>query len=300
MPDVFPGDQENVPQPYTDKLFFKKKTDIPMGVHCWLTATAPEDPTGGWILLGGAFVQRPISAGAVIRAAFSDTWGNLIRIVEDTPEEVAKKTMSVVKRLIVGYAFLFLSIVVGVTIGLPFFLTAGVGLGLLPANGFPFPQAEFTVVTCLSLAITVAVGVRWLCIPWPWWDAQLTKLREHLIRTRRPILLRMLGVWLAVPLFAFVVSPWVVFWLALEAGRSYLGLSERWVEYQHVIAAIVGFVWLVVVLGRLCPRRGSVRQLVLRCRTVFLDWVLEPANPQAARRERARLQHDCSPGPGAT
>ena len=102
------------------------------------------------------------------------------------------------------------------------------------------------------------------------------------------VLLRMIGIWLAVPLFAFVLSPWVVCWLALEAGRSYLGLPDRWVEYQSVTAQIVGFVWLAVVLGRLCPRRGRVRQVVLRCRTVFLDWVLEPANPQAARRERAR------------
>ncbi len=197
-------------------------------------------------------------------------------------------------RLVFGYGFLLVVLVAGLTIGFPFVVTLGVGLGILPASGFPFPHRPFLITALISVPITAAVGARWLCFPWPWLDARLARLRLQLLRSKRQFLLRCIGIFVAIPLFAFVLCPWSMLWLALETSRDYLHLPDEWPIYQFPTAMLVGIIWLAVVLGRLCPQPGRVRRFVLRCRKVFIDWILEPANPKAARRERDRLRRDCS------
>jgi catechol 2,3-dioxygenase-like lactoylglutathione lyase family enzyme len=113
-------DQEKALQFYTDKLGFRKKTDVPTGEHRWLTVVSPEQPDGVELLLepdahpaarpfkealvadgipwtsfgvadtrkeyqrlkaaGVRFVQEPAEMGPVVTAVFDDTCGNLIQI----------------------------------------------------------------------------------------------------------------------------------------------------------------------------------------------------------------------------
>ena len=117
-------DQENAFRFYTEKLGFKKKHDIPMGKHRWLTLVSPEDPDGPELCLepdehpavgpfktalvedgipftsfavqdvaaeherleslGVRFTQPPVDYGPVKAAVFDDTCGNLIQIAQGT------------------------------------------------------------------------------------------------------------------------------------------------------------------------------------------------------------------------
>jgi catechol 2,3-dioxygenase-like lactoylglutathione lyase family enzyme len=107
---------------YTDILGFKKKNDIPMGEHRWLTVVSPEAPDGVELVLepdehpaakpfkaalvedgipftmfavkdvqreferlrelGVRFTQEPAAMGPVTTAVLDDTCGNLIQIAE--------------------------------------------------------------------------------------------------------------------------------------------------------------------------------------------------------------------------
>ena len=117
---VFVDDQEKALDFYTDKLGFVKKTDVPTGVHRWLTVVSPDAPDGVELLLepndhpaarayqqaivadglpatsfavddvtaefdrltakGVTFVQPPTEMGPVTTAVLDDTCGNLIQI----------------------------------------------------------------------------------------------------------------------------------------------------------------------------------------------------------------------------
>ncbi|NEZ04253.1 VOC family protein [Wenzhouxiangella sp. XN201] len=48
---VLIDDQDKALAFYTGKLGFRKKTDIPMGEHRWLTVVSPEDPDGTELVL---------------------------------------------------------------------------------------------------------------------------------------------------------------------------------------------------------------------------------------------------------
>lgn len=48
---VLIDDQDKALAFYTEKLGFRKKTDIPMGEHRWLTVVSPEDPDGTELVL---------------------------------------------------------------------------------------------------------------------------------------------------------------------------------------------------------------------------------------------------------
>ena len=117
---VLVDDQERALRFYTEKLGFRKKTDVPAGEHRWLTVVSPEQPDGVELLLepddhpaarpfkealvadgipwtsfgvadarkeyerlsaaGVNFVQEPTDMGPVVTAVFDDTCGNLIQI----------------------------------------------------------------------------------------------------------------------------------------------------------------------------------------------------------------------------
>ncbi len=105
---------------YTDVLGFRKKTDVPLGEHRWLTVVSPDAPDGVELLLepdehpaakpfkaalvedgipftsftvddvqqeyerltalGVRFTQEPTTMGPVTTAVLDDTCGNLIQI----------------------------------------------------------------------------------------------------------------------------------------------------------------------------------------------------------------------------
>jgi catechol 2,3-dioxygenase-like lactoylglutathione lyase family enzyme len=121
LTSVFVDDQQEAERFYTDVLGFRKKHDIPLGEHRWLTVVSPQDPDGPELLLepsshpavkpyrdalladgipgaqfavedvevehqrlralGVLFTQDPTDLGAVTTAVFDDTGGNLIQIV---------------------------------------------------------------------------------------------------------------------------------------------------------------------------------------------------------------------------
>lgn len=116
-------DQEKALRFYTEKLGFKKKHDIPMGKHRWLTLVSPEDAEGTELVLepdehaavqtfktalvedgipftsfavedvaaeherlealGVRFTQPPVELGTWVAAVFDDTCGNLIQIAQE-------------------------------------------------------------------------------------------------------------------------------------------------------------------------------------------------------------------------
>jgi catechol 2,3-dioxygenase-like lactoylglutathione lyase family enzyme len=119
---VFVDDQDKALRFYTDVLGFRKKTEVPLGEHRWLTVVSPAEPDGVELLLepdghpavrpfrealvedgipftsfavadvraecerlrgrGVEFTQEPLEAGGVTTAVFDDTCGNLIQIVQ--------------------------------------------------------------------------------------------------------------------------------------------------------------------------------------------------------------------------
>lgn len=119
---VLVDDQEKALQFYTEKLGFRKKTDVPAGHARWLTVVSPEAPDGVELLLepsehpavgpfkralvedgipftsfavadveaeyrrlsvlGVTFTQPPVTMGPVTTAVLDDTCGNLIQIAQ--------------------------------------------------------------------------------------------------------------------------------------------------------------------------------------------------------------------------
>jgi catechol 2,3-dioxygenase-like lactoylglutathione lyase family enzyme len=120
LTSVLVDDQEKALRFYTEVLGFRKKTEVPLGDHRWLTVVSPEDPDGVELVLepdthpavgpfkealvadgipftsfavsdvhaeterlkrlGVAFTQEPAQMGPVTTAVLDDTCGNLIQI----------------------------------------------------------------------------------------------------------------------------------------------------------------------------------------------------------------------------
>jgi catechol 2,3-dioxygenase-like lactoylglutathione lyase family enzyme len=120
LTSVLVDDQDKALRFYTDVLGFEKKTEVPLGEHCWLTVVSPEDPDGPELVLepdahpaaapfkralvadgipftsfavrdvhaehqrlserGVRFTQPPTDMGPVTTAVLDDTCGNLIQI----------------------------------------------------------------------------------------------------------------------------------------------------------------------------------------------------------------------------
>jgi len=117
---VLVDDQDKALRFYTEVLGFRKKTEVPLGNHRWLTVVSPDDPDGTELLLepdghpavgpfkralqndgipftsfavddvnaeyerlralGVTFTQQPLEAGPVTTAVLDDTCGNLIQL----------------------------------------------------------------------------------------------------------------------------------------------------------------------------------------------------------------------------
>jgi catechol 2,3-dioxygenase-like lactoylglutathione lyase family enzyme len=124
LSSVLVDDQDKAERFYTEILGFKKKTEVPLGSHRWLTVVAPDDPDGVELLLepdehpaakpfkqalmsdgipftsfavddvdseyerlialGVKFTQPPVDMGPVKTAVLDDTCGNLIQIAAQT------------------------------------------------------------------------------------------------------------------------------------------------------------------------------------------------------------------------
>jgi catechol 2,3-dioxygenase-like lactoylglutathione lyase family enzyme len=120
LASVLVDDQDKALRFYTEVLGFAKKTEIPLGMHRWLTVVSPEDPDGVELVLepdehpaakpfkealvedgipftsfavddvqrefdrlsalGVRFTQEPLSSGPVTTAVLDDTCGNLIQL----------------------------------------------------------------------------------------------------------------------------------------------------------------------------------------------------------------------------
>ncbi len=120
LTSVFVEDQDKALKFYTEVLGFRKKQDIPMGEHRWLSVVSPEAPEGPELVLepnvnpaaktyqralreqgipaasfqtkdiaadhkrltglGVTFKSAPTKAGPVTLAVFEDTCGNLIQM----------------------------------------------------------------------------------------------------------------------------------------------------------------------------------------------------------------------------
>jgi catechol 2,3-dioxygenase-like lactoylglutathione lyase family enzyme len=121
LTSVLVDDQEKALRFYTDVLGFRKKNDVPMGEHRWLTVVSPEQPDGVELVLepdehpaaqaykqglvadgipynsfsvgdvqaeyerlvglGVRFTQPPTEMGPVTTAVLDDTCGNLLQIM---------------------------------------------------------------------------------------------------------------------------------------------------------------------------------------------------------------------------
>ena len=117
---VLVDDQDKALRFYTEVLGFRKKTEVSLGEHRWLTVVSPEDPDGVELVLepdehpaarpfkqalvadgipftsfavadvhataerlrslGVVFTQEPAQMGPVTTAVLDDTCGNLIQI----------------------------------------------------------------------------------------------------------------------------------------------------------------------------------------------------------------------------
>jgi catechol 2,3-dioxygenase-like lactoylglutathione lyase family enzyme len=124
LSSVLVDDQDKAERFYTEILGFRKKTEVPLGSHRWLTVVAADDPDGVELLLepdehpaakpfkqalmddgipftsfavddvdgeyerltalGVSFTQPPVDMGPVKTAVFDDTCGNLIQIAAQT------------------------------------------------------------------------------------------------------------------------------------------------------------------------------------------------------------------------
>jgi catechol 2,3-dioxygenase-like lactoylglutathione lyase family enzyme len=122
LTSVLVDDQEKALHFYTDVLGFRKKSEIPLGEHRWLTVVSPDDPDGTELVLepdthpaarpfkaalvgdgipftsfavddvdkeferlrslGVEFTQEPAAMGPVTTAVLDDTCGNLIQITQ--------------------------------------------------------------------------------------------------------------------------------------------------------------------------------------------------------------------------
>jgi catechol 2,3-dioxygenase-like lactoylglutathione lyase family enzyme len=126
LTSVLVDDQAKALAFYTDALGFRKKTDIPIGEHRWLTVVSPDAPDGVELVLepdehpaakpfkaalvedgipftsfavddvqreyerlealGVRFTQPPTAMGPVTTAVLDDTCGNLIQIAQPPAE----------------------------------------------------------------------------------------------------------------------------------------------------------------------------------------------------------------------
>jgi catechol 2,3-dioxygenase-like lactoylglutathione lyase family enzyme len=126
LTSVLVDDQAKALAFYTDALGFRKKTDIPIGEHRWLTVVSPDAPDGVELVLepdehpaakpfkaalvedgipftsfavddvqreyerlqalGVRFTQPPTAMGPVTTAVLDDTCGNLIQIAQPPVE----------------------------------------------------------------------------------------------------------------------------------------------------------------------------------------------------------------------
>jgi catechol 2,3-dioxygenase-like lactoylglutathione lyase family enzyme len=124
LASVLVNDQDKAERFYTEVLGFRKKREIPMGRHRWLTVVSPDDVDGVELVLepdehpaakpfknalmsdgipftsfavddvdseyerlstmGVRFTQPPTEMGPVKTAVLDDTCGNLIRIAAQT------------------------------------------------------------------------------------------------------------------------------------------------------------------------------------------------------------------------
>jgi catechol 2,3-dioxygenase-like lactoylglutathione lyase family enzyme len=128
LTSVMVDDQQKALRFYTEVLGFRKKTEVPLGEHSWLTVVSPQQPDGVELLLepdghpavkpfkealvadgipftafavddveaevarlkglGVVFTQEPLRMGPVTTAVLDDTCGNLLQLAQHHGDEL--------------------------------------------------------------------------------------------------------------------------------------------------------------------------------------------------------------------
>jgi len=167
---------------------------------------------------------------------------------------MTEKFKIIIRRLIFGYGFFLLLIIIGLTVELPFVLVVINGMGLIPIDGFPFPYDIFRLSSIISVVITLLVGLKWIYFPSNKLDDYFAKLHSKLLNSKKKLLFRFTGILIAIPLFAFILIPNAVIWIGFGSILNvfYPG-EELSVGIYTTIALITGYIWLAIVIGELCP-----------------------------------------------
>ncbi len=201
-----------------------------------------------------------------------------------------QKVVLTIKRIISGYGMLLALIVIGLTFVLPFVITIVAGLGMLPVGMLPLSHDKMRNIVLWAVALTQLIALPWLWFPFPRFEVSLASLNTKLLHSKSWLWLRFMGILMAFPLFAFILSPWALMTLGIEEiSYHFFRTSIMSVPGYRMIIFMVGFIWLMVIIGQLCPPAGAISRIVLRCRMVFIDWILMPYKPRAALEEKERL-----------
>lgn len=195
------------------------------------------------------------------------------------------------KRILLGYLVLFAWAIAGMTFCLPYVTTVAVGVGLISAEGYPFPHETFQWVFGISVAVSILSGLWWYGLPGWWIGSALESIRLRLEKSASPLRQKAIGMLVLIQLCAFVLSPVTLFWWGLARILKHaLGWSLG-PETQIAVFGI-GLLWLGLLLGR--PHRRLVKvpflgTVVLRCQMTMIDWWIHFDDPAAAERERKRF-----------
>jgi len=198
------------------------------------------------------------------------------------------------KKILLGYSLLFLLILIGATLALPFILTVALALGFIYPLELPFPPEHTEITFLLSIGITFIFGLWWIYFSPQKLKTRLNEMRLDLIASKKRIRLRFIGILIAFPLFAFILTLPALFWLGVESTCYHFNLRSLKIEEICLFLALfTGFIWLALFIGKLCPQNKQLKQILFPLRLLFIDWVLEPSSPKSAREEREKLYEEC-------
>jgi hypothetical protein len=198
------------------------------------------------------------------------------------------------KKILLGYSLLFLFLIIGLTLALPFTMTIALALGFVYPPELPFPSESTETAFLLSIVLTFIFGLWWIYLTPKKLKTRLNRMRLDLIASKKRIRLRIIGILVAFPVFAFILTLPALFWFGVESACYHLNLRSLNIEKTCLFLALfTGLIWLAVFIGKLCPENETIKRILFPLRLLFTDWVLEPMYPKSAREEREKLYEDC-------
>lgn len=125
------------------------------------------------------------------------------------------RILAPVKRFLLGSLVLFVWVIAGITLGLPFTTTLAIGAGLISPEGYPFPHETFQWVLGISVAVSVLSGLWWYDLPDWRVGSALERIRLRLEKSASHIRQYTIGMLVLIQLSAFVLSLSALFWWGL-------------------------------------------------------------------------------------